>query len=95
KFLHSYEEKFIYKNDPFKTIDKEGVGELLKTSISLGKRENPTIKLGICGEHGGDPESIDFFSTLNIEYVSCSPFKIPLALLASAQSEIKKNIKRI
>ncbi|MGL6113714.1 MAG: pyruvate, phosphate dikinase [Cetobacterium sp.] len=91
KFLNTYQNKLIYKHDPFKTLDKDGVGTLLKTSIELGKTNNSNLKLGVCGEHGGDPESIKFFNQLPIEYISCSPFKIPVAILSAAQSEISKN----
>lgn len=90
KFMDHYKEKKIYEIDPFKTIDTKGVGKLLKSSFELGKSSNNNIKAGVCGEHGGDPTSIEFFNTIDLNYVSCSPYRIPVAILAAAQSEIKK-----
>lgn len=85
KFLPKYVEEKIYPDDPFQTLDQEGVGELVKMAVERGRAVNPTIKLGICGEHGGDPRSIAFFDRIGLDYVSCSPFRIPIARLAAAQ----------
>ena len=85
-YLDSYIEQGIFKADPFITIDQEGVGELMRMAISNVRRVNPTIKIGICGEHGGDPESISFFHTLGVDYVSCSPSRLRVAQLAVAQA---------
>jgi pyruvate,orthophosphate dikinase len=89
KFLNDYIENKIFSIDPFISID-EGVKDLLEMAVSKGKKQNKKIKLGICGEHGGDPNSIDFCSKIGLDYVSCSPYRIPIARLASAQAEIKK-----
>ncbi|HKM33249.1 MAG TPA: putative PEP-binding protein, partial [Lachnospiraceae bacterium] len=77
-----------YDYDPFATIDIDGVGKLVQIASDLGKKANPKIKLGICGEHGGDPKSITFFNTVGLDYVSCSPFRVPIARLAAAQAAI-------
>ena len=90
KFLNDYIENKIFSIDPFVSID-DGVGDLVKIAVEQGKKENKTIKLGICGEHGGDPKSIEFCSKAGLNYVSCSPYRVPVARLAAAQSEIKKN----
>ena len=90
KFLNYYYSNKIYENDPFKHIDINGVGKLIETACSLGRKTRKNLKIGICGEHGGDPYSIDFFSKVGIDYVSCSPFRVPVARLAAAQAEIKK-----
>lgn len=84
KFLKDYYENKIYSFDPFSTIDSQGVGELMKIAIKLGRSANKNLKIGVCGEHAGDPESIKFFRTLDIDYVSCSPFRVPVARLSSA-----------
>jgi pyruvate,orthophosphate dikinase len=89
KFIPEYKNKKILEADPFQTIDQRGVGKLIQTSIMLAKKENPNIKLGICGEHGGDPKSIEFFHSIGLDYVSCSPYRIPVARLALAQMEVK------
>ena len=89
-FLNKYLEDGIFQNDPFISIDKEAVGSLLKIGIKKGKETNKFLKLGVCGEHGGDPNSIDFFEEIGLDYVSASPFRIPIARLAAAQSKIKK-----
>ncbi|MCA0295763.1 MAG: pyruvate, phosphate dikinase [Actinobacteria bacterium] len=89
KFLDAYYEKKIYENDPFARLDTEGVGKLVKTAVDLGKTTRPDIKLGICGEHGGDPSSIEFCQQVGLNYVSCSPFRVPIARLAAAQSALK------
>ena len=89
KFLNDYIENKIFSIDPFVSID-DGVGDLVKIAVEQGKKENKTIKLGICGEHGGDPKSIEFCSKAGLNYVSCSPYRVPVARLAAAQSEIQK-----
>jgi pyruvate,orthophosphate dikinase len=91
-FLDAYYAKNIYENDPFSRLDQNGVGKLVKMAVERGKEERPNIKLGICGEHGGDPSSIDFFHKAGLHYVSCSPFRVPIARLAAAQAAIKSNI---
>ena len=89
-FFNKYLEDGIFQNDPFISIDKEAVGSLLKIGIKKGKETNKFLKLGVCGEHGGDPNSIDFFEEIGLDYISASPFRIPIARLAAAQSIIKK-----
>ena len=89
KFLNDYIENKIFSIDPFVSID-DGVGDLVKIAVQQGKKENKSIKLGICGEHGGDPKSIEFCSKAGLNYVSCSPYRVPVARLAAAQSEIQK-----
>ncbi|HAM44159.1 MAG TPA: pyruvate, phosphate dikinase, partial [Propionibacteriaceae bacterium] len=89
KFLDAYYEKKIYENDPFARLDQIGVGKLVQTAVELGKQTRPDIKLGICGEHGGDPSSIEFCQQVGLNYVSCSPFRVPIARLAAAQSALK------
>ena len=89
KFLSSYYENKIYEQDPFARIDQTGVGELVKMAVNKGKATRPNIKLGICGEHGGDPSSVEFCHNVGLTYVSCSPFRVPIARLAAAQAAIK------
>jgi pyruvate,orthophosphate dikinase len=89
KFLPIYIEKGILKEDPFEILDQEGVGQLIKMATERGRKTKPELKVGICGEHGGEPSSIEFCYNLNMNYVSCSPFRVPIARLASAQAEIK------
>ncbi|MDX1544097.1 MAG: pyruvate, phosphate dikinase [Christiangramia sp.] len=89
KFLPVYYEKGILTTDPFETLDQEGVGQLVKTGIEKGRSTNPKLKIGICGEHGGEPSSIEFFYRVGMDYVSCSPFRVPIARVASAQAAIK------
>ena len=93
KFLGSYYENKIYEQDPFAKIDQEGVGELVKIAVEKGKSTRPDIKLGICGEHGGDPSSVEFCHNAGLTYVSCSPFRVPIARLAAAQAAIKQESK--
>ncbi len=94
KFLGSYYENKIYEQDPFAKLDQKGVGKLVKMAAELGKSVRPNIKLGICGEHGGDPSSVEFCHNVGLTYVSCSPFRVPIARLAAAQAAIKaKNNK--
>ena len=89
KFLGAYYDKKIYENDPFAKLDQVGVGKLVKMACELGKSTRPDIKLGICGEHGGDPTSIEFCHNVGLTYVSCSPFRVPIARLAAAQAAIR------
>ena len=89
KFLNNYYDKKILTEDPFKTIDQNGVGKLVEVATILGKKTRSDIELGICGEHGGDSKSIEFFNKLGLDYVSCSPYRVPIARLAAAQASIK------
>jgi len=89
KFLGAYYDKKIYEFDPFAKLDQDGVGKLVKMASDLGKKTRPDIKLGICGEHGGDPSTIEFSHKTGLTYVSCSPFRVPIARLAAAQAAIK------
>ena len=89
KFLDDYYKKKIFESDPFARVDQNGVGKLVKMAVELGKQTRPNIKLGVCGEHGGDPSSIEFFHKVGLQYVSCSPFRVPIARLAAAQAAIK------
>jgi pyruvate,orthophosphate dikinase len=88
-FLGSYYEKKIYENDPFARLDQNGVGKLVAKAVKLGKQTRPDIKLGVCGEHGGDPSSIEFLHKTGLAYVSCSPFRVPIARLAAAQAALR------
>lgn len=90
RFLPIYVDKKIYADDPFQTLDQEGVGQLVKMATELARSVNPNLKLGVCGEHGGDPRSIEFFNSIGLDYVSCSPFRVPIARLSSAHSVIGK-----
>lgn len=89
-FLPTYLEKGILQADPFSTIDQEGVGQLVRLGVERGRKANPKLKLGVCGEHGGDPDSIAFFHAVGLDYVSCSPYRVPVARLAAAQAAIKE-----
>ena len=89
KFLEAYYEKAIYESDPFARLDQKGVGKLVKMAADLGRATRPDIKLGICGEHGGDPSTVEFCHNVGLNYVSCSPFRVPIARLAAAQAAIK------
>lgn len=89
KFLGAYYDKKIYESDPFAKLDQKGVGKLVKMAVELGKATRPDIKLGICGEHGGDPSSVEFCHNAGLTYVSCSPFRVPIARLAAAQAQIR------
>ncbi|MCX6710058.1 MAG: pyruvate, phosphate dikinase, partial [Candidatus Woesearchaeota archaeon] len=93
KFIKYYEEHNIMPSDPFASLDQKGVGKLIEMAVNLGKRENKSLEVGICGEHGGDPESIDFCHRAGLDYVSCSPYRVPIARLAAARAAImnKKN----
>jgi pyruvate,orthophosphate dikinase len=89
-FLPHYAELEIIKGNPFATIDQSGVGQLMRIAIEKGRRTRRSIKLGICGEHGGDPDSVKFCHRLGLDYVSCSPFRVPIARLAAAQAALAK-----
>ncbi len=91
KFLDAYYDKKIYENDPFAKLDQVGVGKLVKMAAELGRKTRPDIKLGICGEHGGDPSTVEFCHNVGLNYVSCSPFRVPIARLAAAQAAIKES----
>ena len=94
KFLGAYYENKIYEQDPFAKLDQNGVGKLVKMAVDLGKSTRPNIKLGICGEHGGDPSSVEFCHNAGLTYVSCSPFRVPIARLAAAQAAIKEGSQK-
>ena len=89
KFLTDYYDKKIYENDPFAKLDQKGVGKLVKMASTLGREANPNMHLGICGEHGGDPASVEFCHRVGLDYVSCSPYRVPIARLAAAQAALK------
>jgi pyruvate,orthophosphate dikinase len=89
RFLDAYIQKGIFDKDPFVTLDQEGVGDLIRIAMERGRRARPDLKLGICGEHGGDPASIDFCARLGLDYVSCSPYRVPIARLAAAQAALR------
>jgi pyruvate,orthophosphate dikinase len=89
RFLTAYVAQGIYARDPFVSLDIEGVGELIEMAVERGRKTRPEIKLGICGEHGGDPASIGFCETLGLDYVSASPYRVPIARLAAAQAALK------
>ena len=91
KFLSVYYEKKIYESDPFARLDTKGVGKLMDMAVKLGKAENPALHCGICGEHGGDPSSIEFCQKIGLNYVSCSPYRVPIARLAAAQAKIRES----
>ena len=88
KFLDAYYDKKIYEFDPFAKLDQHGVGRLISNATRWGRSTNPTIHVGVCGEHGGDPSSVEFFHNAGLNYVSCSPFRVPIARLAAAQAAI-------
>ncbi len=94
KFIKEYREKGILEFDPFKTLDQRGVGKLVKMAVELGRKTRPDIRLGICGEHGGDPASIDFCHRVGLDYVSCSPYRVPIARLAAAQAAIRNKTEQ-
>lgn len=95
RFLTVYVEKGIYAHDPFVSIDEDGVGELISIAVERGRRTRPDIKMGICGEHGGDPASIDFCDRLGLDYVSASPYRVPIARLAAAQAALRRRVDQI
>jgi pyruvate, orthophosphate dikinase len=88
-FLGEYVNREIYGNDPFQRIDREGVGELMKMAVKKGRKARRKIQIGICGEHGGEPNSVEFCHQIGLNYVSCSPFRVPVARLAAAQAALK------
>jgi pyruvate,orthophosphate dikinase len=88
RFLMPYVEKDIYAKDPFEVLDRVGVGSLMKIAVEKGRRTNPTLKVGICGEHGGEPSSVEFCHMVGLNYVSCSPFRVPIARLAAARAAL-------
>ena len=88
KFLPAYYENKIYEFDPFARLDQNGVGKLVQMAVRLGRDANPRLHMGVCGEHGGDPSSIEFCHRIDLDYVSCSPFRVPIARLAAAQAAI-------
>jgi pyruvate,orthophosphate dikinase len=88
KFLRAYLDTHVLQNDPFETIDVEGVGALVRMTTENGRAAKPGLKVGVCGEHGGDPASIHFFHEVGLDYVSCSPFRVPVARLAAAQAAL-------
>ena len=87
-FINYYREHDIVPNDPFQTIDQDGVGRVMKLGVQGGRKARPSLKLGICGEHGGDPASVIFCHEIGLDYVSCSPFRVPIARLAAAQAAV-------
>src|SRR5258706_11686661 len=92
-FLPPYQEKEIVKKNPFASIDQSGVGQLMKIAVEKGQKTRPDIKLGICGEHGGDPDSVKFCHRIGLTYVSCSPYRVPVARLAAAQAALEEKKK--
>lgn len=95
KFLYAYQEQKILPTDPFQSIDQKGVGVLVTTAVQRGRMTNPALKMGVCGEHGGDPASIQFFHQLGLQYVSCSPYRIPIARIAAAQASILEEREKV
>ena len=90
-FLRQYVDQGLLKDDPFVTLDQDGVGQLIQIAVEKGRKSKPRIHMGVCGEHGGDPASIGFFNRLRLDYVSCSPYRVPTAILAAAQAVIKED----
>lgn len=95
KFLYAYQEQKILQIDPFQSIDQKGVGTLVTTAVQRGRMTNPSLKMGVCGEHGGDPASIQFFHRLGLQYISCSPYRIPIARIAAAQASILEEQEKV
>ena len=93
KFLPMYVERKIYKDDPFQVLDREGVGQLVRIGTERGRQTRPTLKVGICGEHGGEPSSVMFCHEVGLNYVSCSPFRVPVARLAAAQAALGEHVR--
>ncbi len=89
RFLATYVSEGIFSADPFSSLDQKGVGKLIEMAVELGRKTRPNIKLGVCGEHGGDPASIQFFNRVGLDYVSCSPYRVPIARLSAAQSALR------
>jgi len=92
KFLRVYQDKKILERDPFATFDAAGTGQLVAMAVAKGRVANPGLKLGICGEHGGDPSSVHFFHKVGLDYVSCSPYRVPVARLAAAQAALSVKV---
>jgi len=90
RIIREYEQLGIYKDDPFQTLDATGVGELVRLGTERGRQVRRKLKVGICGEHGGDPASVEFCHTVGLDYVSCSPYRVPIARLAAAQASLKE-----
>ena len=93
-FLPEYVAKKILEDDPFQSLDQEGIGELVRIACEKGRATRPGIKLGVCGEHGGDPRSVKFFHRVGLDYVSCSPYRVPIAILAAAQAVLEGKSKK-
>src|SRR5690606_29537985 len=91
-FMNNYHCRGLIEQDPFITLDQQGVGELIEIAAERGRKARPDLKLGVCGEHGGDPGSIEFFESAGLDYISCSPFRVPIARLAAAQAAIKRKL---
>lgn len=94
RFLPPYVEKKIFPDDPFQSIDQEGVGQLVKMGTDLGRKTRPDLKVGVCGEHGGDPDSVNFFYRVGLNYVSCSPYRVPIARLAAARAALQRYVRK-
>ena len=94
-FADCYEKAGIFSHDPFIQLDQSGVGELIKIATERGRRKRRDIKIGVCGEHGGDPKSIEFFHNLGLQYASCSPYRVPIARLAAAQAALNSKTKSV
>ena len=94
KFIKDYMDKKIFDKDPFQAIDRKGVGKLMRMAVELGRKERPNIKLGICGEHGGEPASVEFCHDIGLDYVSCSPYRVPIARLSAAQAALASKTNR-
>ena len=92
KFLGYYQEHGILEKDPFVSLDAGGVGQLVETGVTKGRAVKSSLKIGVCGEHGGDPSSIRFFHAVGLDYVSCSPYRVPIARLAAAQAQLEKPV---
>ena len=94
KILNAYYEKKIFESDPFARLDQDGIGKMVKMAAELGRKTRPDIHLGICGEHGGDPSSVEFCHRVGLDYVSCSPYRVPIARLAAAQAAVKEKLAK-
>lgn len=94
RFIHRYLELGIMKENPFAVLDREGVGHLVKMGVDLGRSTRPDLVIGVCGEHGGEPQSVEFFHQVGLTYVSCSPFRVPVARLAAAQAALKEKARQ-